>query len=235
MRRILVLPSALLSDVAPVLVQRAAFEVRAADSIAQVFDLAASWMPEVLIFGDELPDGSPAELCAAVRGDRRLEGMRLCLLSSFLPGDDMAADVLLARVDAHLVLPVAEEPLLRTVGVLLDIKLRRPPTLPLELLARVDLEARIDTADRDMLANVLGLCETGLTLECQDRLKPGEVIRVTFTLPDTGSRIDARCMVLNADAVRLHYGCEFLDCGAEAKIAIRQYVREQLGPTEVTA
>lgn len=232
MRRILVLPNALLDELAPALVPRPMFDVRSAETIDDTLAMTASWPPELVIFGDQLPDGTPAELCTRIRADRRLSSTRLLLVSSFLPGDDVAAGVLLAEVDAHLVQPVAETPLLRTVGVLLDIQLRRVPPLPQELLARVDLDARHDRARRDMLANVLALSETGLTLECEERLKPGEVVRVTFTLTDTGTRVEVRCMVLNADALQLHYGCEFLDCSHEEKIAIRQYLREHLGPSE---
>lgn len=233
MRRILVLPPELLDELGPSFAERPSFEVRTVPTVAAALGMTAVWPPELIIFGDDLPDSDPRNLCDHVRADRRLAGVKLLLVSSFLPGDEVGSEILHARLDGHLVQPVGADKLIRTIGVLLDVQHNESARLPQELLARVDIPAHVNVPGRAMLANVLGLCETGLSLECEDKLRTGEIITITFALPDTGTQIAARTMVLASDELQLHYRCEFLDCSPEEKIAIRQYVIEQVGPDGV--
>lgn len=224
MRRILIVPDSLLEDLSTSFLDRRSLSVRGAATGRAALQLTAAWMPELIVFASELPDVSAADFCEQVRGDARLAGVKLLLVSSFLPGDEVSAEVLLARADAHLMEPVGTPELLHTIGVLLDVQQRRAPRLPEEVLAHVGIEARLELPARTMLANIIGMSETGLELECADKLAPGDVITVTFALPDTDVHVFSRLMVLSADALQLHYGCEFIDCDADDRAAIRDFV-----------
>jgi len=221
MRRLLVVPPALLDELGP-LHRHPPFEVRTADGPAQALAMTAEWPPHLIILAS-ITGGDPRSMCAAVRADQRLAGTRLLLISSFLPDDEVEPGVLLAGADAHLLLPIDDDVLMRTVGMLVDVKPRQLAALDRELLAHVRIEARVELPARSMLANVLALGETGLVLECEDALVAGDVVLVSFTLPERGL-MEVRCMVLTADQLQLHYGCELIGCTPEVREVIEQLV-----------
>jgi CheY-like chemotaxis protein len=230
MRRILIVPDSLFDELSSSFLERRALSVRSAPSGRAALQLTAAWTPELIVFGSELPDVSAVDFCEQVRSDERLAAVKLLLVSSFLPGDEVSAEVLLARADAHLMQPVETSQLLHTIGVLLDVQQRRAPRLAQEVLAHVGVEARVEQPARTMLANVIGLSETGLELECADKLAAGDIVTVTFALPDTETRVLSRCMVLSTDELQLHYGCEFIDLDADDRAAIRDFVARHLAP-----
>ncbi len=221
MRRILVVPSALLDELGP-LARHPAFEIRTAEASEQALASTAEWPPHLIIL-DGAADRDPLSLCAAVRSDQRLTDTRLLLISSFLPDDEVEPGVLLAQADAHLILPIDDDVLMRTVGMLVNVKPRQLAALKREILAQVRIEARVELPARSMLANVLALGENGLVLECEQALIAGDVVAVSFTLPGRGL-MELRCMVLTSDQLQLHFGCELIGCSPEARDVIEELV-----------
>lgn len=221
MRRILVVPEGLLGELAP-LESHPAFEVRTADGCESALAMTAEWPPHLIIL-DGAADRDRLALCQAVRADQRLADTRLLLISSFLPDDEVEPGVLLAKADAHLILPIDDDVLMRTVGMLVDVKPRQLAALKREILAHVRIEARVELPARSMLANVLALGENGLVLECEEALVAGDVVAVSFTLPGRGL-MEVRCMVLTSDQLQLHYGCELIGCSPEARDVIEELV-----------
>jgi DNA-binding response OmpR family regulator len=230
MRRILIVPHRLFESLSASFLDRRSLSVRSAGSAAEAIKLTAAWLPELIVFSSELPDVTSVDLCLRVRADQRLASVKLLLVSSFLPGDEVAADVLLARADAHLMEPIGTTELLHTIGALLDVQQRRALRLPQEFLAHVGIDARVERPPRSMLANIIGMSGTGLELECAEKLATGDLVTVTFALPDTDIQVSTRCMVLSADALQLHYGCEFIECHPDDQRAIRDFVDREVSP-----
>jgi hypothetical protein len=106
------------------------------------------------------------------------------------------------------------------------VNVRGAARLDCNLLARIDLASADITG---MLANVLGLSETGLLLECEQRLAVGDLIGVRFTVPDIG-RVDARCIVVKVDEMVLHYGCQLVDLDDRSRSVIHELVCRHTQP-----
>ncbi len=225
MRRLLVVPTALLDELEP-LRHHPTFEVRTAASATEALALTAEWPPQLIILDGAIDGGDPRSACAAVRADQRLTGTRLLLVSRFLPDDEVGPGVLLAGADAHLILPIDDDVLLRTVGMLVNVQPRQLAALDRELLARVRIEARVELPARSMLANVLAVGEAGLVLECEESLVAGDIVRVSLSLPGRGP-LEVRCMVLTSDQLQLHYGCELIGCTPEAREMIEELVARE--------
>lgn len=230
MRRILVLPPALLDEISASFMDRRSFKIRSAASADEALELALAWLPELIIFASEL-EQARGGFSRRVRRTLELCDTRLLMLSGSpirVPTDELTR----AEVDAHLIQPVEQHTLLNAVGALLDVEIRRAPRLGCELLARVQPIDQERLRGEPMFANILGLSETGLQLECESPLRIGDVVVVQFVLPDRSLRVALRCMVVRADELMLHYGCEFLDSTPVDRDAIREYVASQLARRE---
>lgn len=226
MRRILVLPHALLDEISASFMDRRSFKVRSAATPDEALQIAASWIPALIIYGSEL-EGAAGGFSRRVRRTLELCETRLLMLTEQATGA-ASGDLARAEVDGHLLRPVDEAALLNAVGAILDVEVRRAPRLRCQLLARVEGVDSSRGQVRPMYANILGLSETGMLLEGEDRLRAGDVIMAQFVVPDRSLRVALRCMVVRADDLQLQYGCEFLDTTPVDRDAIREYVADQL-------
>jgi DNA-binding NarL/FixJ family response regulator len=227
MRKILVLPHALLDELSASFLDRRSFKVRSAAGADEGIELAATWAPALIIYSADLELAPPEGFSHRLRRSPDFGATRLLLLSN-REGCEAAELLAEADVDAHLLQPVEQTQLLNAVGALLDVEVRRSPRLRCELLAKVDVSASERRQTPPILANILGLSETGLLLECERQLRIGDVVVVQFVVPDRSLRVALRSMVLRADELQLHYGCEFLDFAPLDRDAIRDYVSRQL-------
>jgi len=221
MRRILIVPEALASVLPTALRDRPTFEVRTAEGPAQVMETTQRWPPELVIIGAELSEDEAVALARRLRADRRLAGVKVLLVSDAVPVGP-AGPVVHAQVDAHVVGPRPAD-LLRAVGMLLDVSTHRTARLPAEVLTRVTVETSRPGPEEPMLANLLGLTETSLQLECAAALATGVVVRVEMALPG-GDPVELRAIVLSADELQLHYACEVIDSSAGARQRIRTFL-----------
>ncbi len=225
MRRILVIPHHLLDSVSGSFLDRRSFKVRSVADVAEALETVAVWPPHLIVFSSAQDDVPAADFVRMVRGDDRMVETKLLMLSPEPVGVASSA-ISEAEVDGHLISPITGADLLNTMGILLDVSSRRAPRLDCNLLARIDL-ASADIAS--MMANVLGLSETGLLLECEQRLAVGDLIGLQFTVPDIG-RVDARCIVVKVDELMLHYGCELVDLDDRSRAVIRELVAHHTEP-----
>ena len=225
MRRILVIPHHLLDSVSGSFLDRRSFKVRSVADVAEALETVALWPPHLIVFSSAQDDVPAADFVRMVRGDKRLAATKLLMLSPE-PVGVAPSSISEAEVDGHLISPISGADLVNTVGILLDVSTRRAPRLTCNLLARIDL-ASADTSG--MLANVLGLSETGLLLECEQRLAVGDLIGIQFTVPDIG-RVGARCIVLKVDEMVLHYGCQMVELDEQSREVIRELVARHTEP-----
>jgi len=232
MRRILVLPHALLDEISASFLDRRSFKVRSAGTADEALELAGTWMPALIIYAGILELAPPEGFSRRVRQTPDLSDIRLLMLTDE-QGQAAAEFLSEAEIDAHLLQPVEQTALLNAVGALLDVEVRRSPRLRCELLAKVEVTSVGERRkSAPILANIMGLSETGLLLECERQLRIGDVVVVQFVVPDRSLRVALRSMVLRADELQLQYGCEFLDFAPVDRDAIREYVARQLARRE---
>jgi DNA-binding response OmpR family regulator len=226
-RKLLIVPHALQVEIGGSFLDRRSFKVRTASDGGEALAMARIWRPELILLASSLRDMSPATFCEKVRRDTTLGAVRLLMITSELATGSVDGFIH-ALADAHLVQPIEEAELLGTVGALLNVRSRRAPRLPVELLGRVtDRPANGEPVQ--LMANVLTLSEHGLLLECEQHLTVGAMDTVTFYLPGDSRRLQLDCAVLFADEYLLHYGVEFVGIGEDDRGAIRSYVEAQLG------
>jgi DNA-binding response OmpR family regulator len=220
MRRILLVPESLAGALPAALRDRPSFDLRMVPGARDVLEATARWSPELVIIGPELGEEEALALVRQLRADRRLADLRILLVSDAVPRGPVGA-VIHAEVDAHVIGPSAAE-LLRSIGVLLDVGSQRPPRLAAEVLARVRASDSADpAADAEpIMANLIGLGETSCRLECEQPLAVGALVVVELALPG-GEPLVSHALVLTADELQLHYGCELLDVDGEARARIR--------------
>ena len=224
MRRILVVPHTLLSSVSASFLDRRSFKVRSVADANEALEVLAKWPPALILFSSNLEGVPAADFTRMVRADKRSD-TKLLMVSGEFSGQ-VPDEISEAEVDGHLIEPFNETDLLNAVGVALDVSARRAARLPCNLLAR--LSECGAAADVTMMANILGLSETGMMLESEHRLAIGDLITVHFVVPDSTRRVVAKCIVLTADELQLHYACEFLEVAAEALRAIAGFVAGEL-------
>jgi CheY-like chemotaxis protein len=224
MRKILVVPHNLLSTLSASFLDRRSFKVRSVADACEALEVLAKWPPALILFSSEIEGLPAADFTRMIRADKRAD-IKLLMVSGEFSGQvpDSVAE---ADVDGHLVEPFNETDLLNAVGVALDVSARRAPRLSCNLLARLS-ECGADSTVT-MMANILGLSETGMMVESEHRLAIGELVTVHFVVPDSAARVVAKCIVLTADELQLHYACEFVELDAEARQAVAVFVASEL-------
>lgn len=226
LRKLLIVPHLLQVEVGGSFLDRRSFKVRTAADGKEALAMARVWKPALILLASQLPDMSAAKFCEKVRKDKQLEDARLLMITTEV-SDTPVEGFVTALADAHLVQPVGEHELLDTVGALLNVRGRRAPRLPVEILAQiVDRPAKAEPVE--VMANILTLSETGLLLECEQHLTVGAVDTVTFFLPGSPDRFELDCAVLFADEYLLHYGVEFMSITLEQRARIGDFVEAQL-------
>ena len=227
MRRILVVPHALLTELSESFLDRRLLKLRSVKDAHEALAAAAVWPPDLIVLDSHVPGMSPLEFCRVVRAEPSLAETRLLMLTTEY--GDQTDEISGAEVDAHLVAPVAQSQLLRTISVLMDVRRRRASRLRVELLARIsDVRQTFEGESTSMLANILGLSESGLLLECERHLFLGTEVGVQFVLPGTNRQLDVLAIVLAADELQLQYGVEFVDFATEDRDTIRSFVAGQM-------
>ena len=98
---------------------RAGYELHVAGDLAAAREWLASGTPALVLLDRHLPDGDGLELIGTIRGDDRLRGVPILLVSaSVLPRDQAAA--MDAGCDGFLAKPVRVKPLIDEVSRLLE-------------------------------------------------------------------------------------------------------------------
>ena len=100
---------------------RAGYELHVAGDLASAREWLASATPALVLLDRHLPDGDGLELIGTIRGDDRLRGVPILLVSaSVLPRDQSAA--MDAGCDGFLAKPVRVKPLIDEVSRLLEAR-----------------------------------------------------------------------------------------------------------------
>ena len=98
---------------------RAGYELHVAGDLGEAREWLADATPALVLLDRHLPDGDGLELISTIRGDERLRGVPILLVSaSVLPRDQAAA--MDAGCDGFLAKPVRVKPLIDEVGRLLE-------------------------------------------------------------------------------------------------------------------
>lgn len=98
---------------------RAGYELHVAGDLAEARAWLTTTTPALVLLDRHLPDGDGLELIGTIRGDDRLRGVPILLVSaSVLPRDQSAA--MDAGCDGFLAKPVRVKPLVDEVSRLLD-------------------------------------------------------------------------------------------------------------------
>ncbi len=224
MRKILIVPDVLQLELGGSFLDRRSFKVRAATSAEEALAIATAWKPALIMFASTLPDMSATVFTRTVNERPELRDTRLLMVTMEIgrePEPPMAEPP-----DAHLVQPIDQAQLLESVGVLLNVEVRRGDRVRVELLAQVESTVEGDDDPQQMMANVLTLSPSGMLIECERHLKVGAMSSVQFFLPASSERITASCIVLYADELLLHYGVEFVDVSDAARARIAAFVAE---------
>jgi hypothetical protein len=126
----------------------------------------------------------------------------------------------------RLAVPASVAVISDTVATMLELKLRRAPRVPVDLIAEVHGLAEDPQEDGPSLpGNIIDLSETGLLLEAPTRLALGKIGTIHFFLPGTTERLSPRCVVrCLRDEQLLHYGLEFSNLQPNIKDRLRAFV-----------
>jgi len=226
--RILVVPESVDLDFRKTFLERSSFEFRRATCGSEALAAAAIWHPHLVLFSSHLGDMSPAGFCEALRGTAATADTRLLMLTDQY-GSESTSELQRTRCHAHLLEPIDEAQLMRAIGGLLDLRMRRGPRADVEWLAQIEQTAGGEDEPETIMANILSVSETGMLLECESHLVLGGIIDVHFFVPDEPARLSAKSEVLYGDELKLHYGVEITKIDPGARGVIRAFVQGELG------
>jgi CheY-like chemotaxis protein len=229
MHKILVVPQTLLQlELGSSFLDRQSLTVRATDTAEAALQVVGAWQPALVIFSSALAGQHPARFCERARAESGDPPVRLLMLSD----QSWASSNRDAPIpcDAHLLLPVGINLLLRTVAGLLSVRERRAVRAPLRVLANtqglVDGQPGADGA----LVNTLSISEVGLLVEAPEPLTLGASGTVALFLPGSPERLTLRCGVQYiVDETQLHYALSILEPTSAEQDLIRNYTERHLG------
>ena len=235
MRRILVAPPKLISSRARnSLLKRQSVELHSATTADEALALAAQTQPNLVVFSSRMTGLSAEVFCRAIRETPGLEETKTLMITEQL-GPEIA-DFGGLSTDGHLVNPVDNSQLVRTIAGLLKLSMRKANRVPVDLIAQLELMGKDKSDDQVVVVSILNLSETGLRVESSLVLKEGSLGRVQFFLPGSQQRLNLYCIVrMLADEVLLHYGIELVKTTKEERAVLRDFVEAVSGQTDLQA
>jgi len=180
--RILIVPAGLIRPDGSFL-KRRTIGVHMVQDNAEALSVAARWLPHLIVFQAD-PTGEEAwRFCRELKLTPREPAPKLLMVTDQVLLDQQQAFE--AAYDAHLISPISEEQLLSTMAEILDIKQRRNPRVPLDVLVHTEgFDAHAGVIDAS-LCNSVAVSEEGMMLEASRQLAVGTRGRVLFFLPGT--------------------------------------------------
>jgi len=201
---------------------RKIFTIDTADNFKQALGVARQKPPHLIIFSNQVKDMSVDGFCRTVRTDLAQQ-TRLLMLTDMLMDSATSGD---GEADAHLVNPVDDHQLFRTVAELLNLKVRGNSRVAVDFITQIELFPRNGLQDLRFIANVINLSESGMRVESPLELPMGAMGRLRFYLPGAEESLLLYGMVrVLADEVSLHYGLEFVGCSTKEKQLLRQFIK----------
>ncbi len=224
MQKILMVPENLLSAGSRAsLLKRRSVELLAAKGAHKALREAEQAGPDLVMFSAELEDMPAEDFCHRIRILPACKQTKLLMITEKLGS---AEDLFGLPIDGHLVKPVAEAQLMRTVAGLLNVRLREAERVPVDLVARLDVLAKDASDDQTAMINILNLSENGMRVEAPVALQEGSLGRVQFYLPGSKERLTLFCLIrMLADEVLLHYGVELVGTTLAERRLLGEYVR----------
>jgi len=222
--KILLVPKNLLSAASQAsLLKRRSVELHAAASAQEALSRAETLSPDLVVFSAQIEDLPAEDFCHRLRIAPGCKNTKLLMITEKLGS---AEDLFGLPIDGHLVNPVADAQLMRTVAGLLNVRLREAERVPVDLVARLDLLAKSETDDKTVMVNILNLSKTGMRIEAPLALQEGALGRVQFYLPGSRERLTLYCVVrMLADEVLLHYGVELVGTLEPERRVLGEYVQ----------
>ncbi len=223
MYKILIVPMDLLFEESRgSLLKRSSLNLHAASTAEKALVVSKKLRPELIMFSSQLHEMGAEKFCREIKEISGIEDTKLLMIS-----DQVADDYTGVQADGHLVNPVDDSELYRTIAGLLNIRLRGAKRVPVDLIARLDLLAKAVDGDVKTEVSILNLSETGLLIESPVILGVCALGRVQFFLPGSSERLSLYCVVrMLTDEILLHYGVEFLANKASEKEFLRKFVQE---------
>ena len=224
MHKILYVPEKLLSaDSRASLLKRRTLELSAAGSAHKALREAEAFGPDLVMFSAEIEDMPAEDFCHRMRIVPGCKATKLLMITEKLGS---AEDLFGLPIDGHLVKPVADGQLMRTVAGLLNVRLRQAERVPVDLVARLDVLAKDEANDQTVMVNILNLSQTGMRIEAPLALQEGCLGRVQFYLPGSKQRLTLYCLVrMLADEVLMHYGVELVGLLEHERKVLGEYVQ----------
>lgn len=171
---------------------------------SEALSLARRHHPRLIIFPGDMGDMDAPSFCRAIRGDGGTRGTSLLLVVT-RKRDQTVRAAMEAGANDCLVFPLNRMDLDRKLGIYLNIEPRRD--------ARFLVQAKVEAVrDRGLfLGTSVNLSASGMLIESLTTFKIGDQVHIRFFLPGNPREIDARAVVVRADAhpgVR-RYGLRF--------------------------
>lgn len=220
--RILIVPANLIRPDGSFL-KRKTISVHMVHDNAQALLAAERWLPHLIVFRADATGEEAWHFCRVLKKTLRDPMPKLLMVTDQVLLDRQQAFE--AAYDAHLISPISEGQLLSTMAELLDIKERRMPRVPLDVLVHTEGFDAGGSAIDSSLCNALAVSEEGMMVEASRQLGVGTRGRLLFFLPGTEERLNLDSKVRVAvDEVRLIYVIEFVDLPPQHRTLIRRYV-----------
>ena len=224
MARILVVPADLipLAGSASLLARRGIM-VQAAASAAQALELSRQNQPDLIVFDSGIAEMGAAQFCRLIRSAPGLKHPQLLMLTAELgEQNDNLSEI---DCDAHLISPVPDEQLLKTIASMLHLRSRDHARAAVELVAKLDLLERDQDEDTGVVVNLIDLGEGGCRIEAPVPLHIDSLGRLRFFLPGGAQRMSLYVMVrMVANELLLHYGLELIALRREDREALRRFL-----------
>ncbi len=208
------------------LLDRKDFQVFMASSVMQALQIHRQERVNLIVTDLHLPEMGGDVLCSRVRQETDVRGVSIILICHDVPDDlDRAA-----RSGANVCLkkPFAPKTLLDQVEKLLAICIRRG--------YRVLLRAKVKGAMEDgvFFCTSQNLSVSGILIETERELKPGDGLSCSFYLPG-GSHIVADgevARVVRQPEGKHHIGVSFIDLAPEYRREIEEFIADNIAAEE---
>jgi DNA-binding response OmpR family regulator len=163
------------------------------------------------------PDMSAEQFCDTIRADEQLRNVSLLVLCG--PGEDDRLRAAGCRANAHIVRPVDAAALSVEIGRLLAVSSRAS----YRVLAQVSVDE--PSSARSFFCTSQNVSTSGILLETEEELSPGQLIACSFFLPGK-VRVEARGRVVRHTKAPSggHFGVQFLALPSESATALEQFI-----------
>jgi DNA-binding response OmpR family regulator len=202
------------------ILSRADFRIFTATSGKEALRIHQEEKVNLLVADLALPDMGGDVLCSLVRKESTIRNVSIILVCQNLPEE--LERVSTCGANAWVTKPVRPEQLVESVGQLLAVSLRRG--------YRVLLKAKVHGARENVsfFCTSHNISVSGILLETEKLLEPGNRITCTFFLPGS------RQIAVDGEVVRFdkksdgmhHYGVRFTDLAPEFREEIERFIAQ---------